>query len=108
MSTTVGVVADDDSRSWGSDGVAGPVTPGGAVTPAVTSVAVDLVGTADPRDLDRTADGPGAGLVGAVDALEDVSREPVRTHAARYHDVHTLLQDALSATDRPATDRSGS
>ncbi len=42
-----------------------------------------------------------AHLVGAVDALETVSTAPVHTHAARYHEVHTLLQDALSATDHP-------
>jgi hypothetical protein len=50
-----------------------------------------------PWALDRPG---GAELVDAVDALADVSTEPVHTHAARYHEVHTLLQDALTATDR--------
>lgn len=44
---------------------------------------------------DRRAD-----LVAAVDGLHAVATEPIHTHAARYQEVHTLLQAALSATDR--------
>jgi hypothetical protein len=57
-------------------------------------------GPADPAPVGSAAVGQGADLVSAVDALGTVSTEPVHTHAARYHQVHTLLQDALSATDR--------
>jgi hypothetical protein len=65
-------------------------------------------GAADTDHLSGIVDGDGAGgdgadLVDAVDALDDVSTQPVHTHAARYHEVHTLLQDALSATDRPGS-----
>jgi hypothetical protein len=39
-------------------------------------------------------------MTAAVDELAQLSDQPVHAHAARYHDVHTLLQDALSDTDR--------
>ena len=58
---------------------------------------------ADPEPVAGGAEAGPAGLVQAVDALDDVVTAPVQTHAARYHEVHTLLQDALSATDRPGS-----
>ena len=39
-------------------------------------------------------------LRGAVDDLTDLSSQPVDEHAARYREVHNVLQDALSDTDR--------
>jgi hypothetical protein len=42
----------------------------------------------------------GADFAAAVDALSELEATPVHTHAARYSDVHSLLQDALSDTDR--------
>ncbi len=58
---------------------------------------------ADPVREATADDGRGAELVDAVDALETVSSQPVHLHSARYHEVHTLLQDALSAADRPGS-----
>ncbi len=39
-------------------------------------------------------------LSAAVDDLSDLGSLPVDEHAARYRQVHNLLQDALSDTDR--------
>ncbi len=54
-----------------------------------------------------TAPGPAVddphGLGAAVDGLTDLTSAPVHTHPARYHQVHTLLQDALSEADRGGT-----
>lgn len=53
-----------------------------------------------PAAAEDSADRERDRLAGAVDALETSAAEPVDTHAAQYHELHTLLQDALSATDR--------
>lgn len=39
-------------------------------------------------------------LSAAVDGLTDLSSQPIDVHAARYREVHNVLQDALSDTDR--------
>jgi hypothetical protein len=93
---------DDDSRSDDPARGAGPGPTGtAAADPAVHPVSATAPGgPADPAPVGSAAVGQGADLVSAVDALGTVSTEPVHTHAARYHQVHTLLQDALSATDR--------
>jgi len=39
-------------------------------------------------------------LCAAVDDLTELGSQPVDVHADRYRDVHNLLQDALSDTDR--------
>jgi hypothetical protein len=95
-------MSDDDSRLDDPARGAGPgPTDTAAADPVVSPVSATAPGgPADPTQVGNAADGPGADLVSAVDALGTVSTEPVHTHAARYHEVHTLLQDALSATDR--------
>lgn len=55
-----------------------------------------------PAEADHSADEETARLVRAVDAVELAIAQPVHTHATSYQRVHALLQDALSATDRPA------
>ena len=42
-------------------------------------------------------------FVALVDTLADLTSAPVHSHAARYHQVHTQLQDALSEADRGGT-----
>jgi hypothetical protein len=95
----------DDSRLDDPARGAGPgPTDEAAADPAVTVTApagpADSGGPADSAQAGTAAAGQGADLVSAVDALGTVSTEPVHSHAARYHEVHTRLQDALSATDR--------
>ena len=41
-----------------------------------------------------------ARLIAVVDGLADLQSDPVHNHVERYNDVHDLLQDALSDTDR--------
>ncbi len=96
MSVTVAAMSDDDPRSGRPDGSEAP--PAGSSGPPGT---FGEAGTADPVDAAGAVGDYYADLVGAVNALETVSTAPVHTRAARYHEVHTLLQDALSATDHP-------
>ena len=50
--------------------------------------------------LTRSADPAVRHLAAAVDDLTNLRSLPVEEHAARYREVHNVLQDALSDTDR--------
>lgn len=58
-----------------------------ADTDDLTTTAVPVAPEADPRL---------AQLEDAVDSLADLETGAVATHAARYHAVHRVLQDALA------------
>ena len=81
-----------------TDGPDSSTAPTEQPAPSAPGAVAGPVATTDPVS---AANFDGADLVRAVDALEAVSVEPVHAHATRYHEVHSLLQDALSATDRP-------
>jgi hypothetical protein len=107
MSDNDSWLGDPDRGAGLATGSATHPATGSATHPAGGPVPTAPVGPADSAKAAGPAptavDGRGAELVGAVDALGAVPSEPVHTHAARYHEVHTLLQDALSATDRPGS-----
>ena len=109
MISTVAGVSDEErktgpsERSHPGDGdTAGAVDTGCAVDTAGAMAPVAQVTPRPPAPAPAdTVQGESDHLVAAVDALETMTIEPVDTHATRYREVHTLLQDALSATDRP-------